>query len=644
MAKLRKKLTEYLFVLLTVMIGLSVTATLFMAQRHNVEARLNEHFNIAASDRINVITDAFQNNIAVSRSVVGFFNSSKNVTAQEFQSFASQILHSYPFIEAIEWAPRVEAKNREAFERLGRETVPHYRVKDIGKNGELVDAAARAEYFPIFYIEPVSSYTARVFGVDFMSNPQRRQAIEKAIDTGDTIVTPKVTLLSSHQPGVLFFSPVVIHNEVTGFIAAITPLNPLIAKAIEPLSKEWVNIIAHDITESEKPAEPLFTHASRLQKASDEEIIGIYNSATLRKEVDIEVGGRKWRITVLPANGHFEASHDNSSYIVLIVGILFTGMLAYYMITRLQENLRIRDEVDLRTRELLRTKQEVELILHSTSEGIIGLDENGMIDFSNDMAHGLLGYGLWEMQGQNFHDLLQHSELGGSIKSRMDSFVNQVLRGEKESCNIDSEVFFRKSGEAMEVEYTVSPMMDNGKVAGAVIIFRDITERKNNQLKLEHMASYDHLTGLANRRLFLELLGKALSRADRSGMNVGVIYMDLNDFKPINDTLGHAAGDELLRAFGKRVSAVLRDTDVMARLGGDEFAIIADNPGARSDCDTLIKRLNHSLKEKFLLGETDVTVTASIGIATYPDQAGTLDDLIAAADSAMYEAKKGKNR
>jgi diguanylate cyclase (GGDEF)-like protein len=508
---LRKTFLEYIFVVITVLVALLITAWAAASRHEAAKLKLAQTFQIAASDRINVINRTLQNNIAVTHSIVSFFNASDTVSRSEFSIFSAQILKEYPYIEALEWAPRIQAGQRGFYEALGRESVPGFMFKDFASNDAFTLSEARDLYYPVFYIAPISDSTMRVFGVDFMTNPVRRQAMEAAISTRSSAMTAKVQLVSSHQPGVLFFSPVFKNNELQGFVIAAVPLEEMVAAAIEPLNKEGVNIIAHDVTDFTAPNEPLFIHASRLKPASNEEVMSTYNAGGIRREAVITVANRQWRITIVPSEGYFEVPRGTSST-VLLIGVLFTIAVGYFMLVHIRENIRITGIVRERTKEL------------------------------------------------------------------------------------------------------------------------------------EQLARYDALTGLANRRLFMDLLRQALARASRSRSKVGVIYIDLNDFKPINDKLGHAAGDALLQEFGSRLGKTLREYDTLARLGGDEFAILADRIHTPSDYKAPLTRLLEAMGKPYTIFGNEVTVSASIGLALYPDHGTTLDDVLAAADSAMYEAKKDKGR
>jgi diguanylate cyclase (GGDEF)-like protein len=179
----------------------------------------------------------------------------------------------------------------------------------------------------------------------------------------------------------------------------------------------------------------------------------------------------------------------------------------------------------------------------------------------------------------------------------------------------------------------------------------EIAERQRLEELARHQASHDALTALPNRMLFLDRLGKSLARAERRGTPCALFYIDIDDFKPVNDRHGHHAGDELLKALSQRMLAAMRKVDTVARLGGDEFAAIMDEPADAADALLAAQRLADSLRKPYLLELRDqpqpveVRVGASIGIALYPQHAADLDALVLAADAVMYRAKRtGKNQ
>jgi diguanylate cyclase (GGDEF)-like protein len=198
--------------------------------------------------------------------------------------------------------------------------------------------------------------------------------------------------------------------------------------------------------------------------------------------------------------------------------------------------------------------------------------------------------------------------------------------------------------ESISVEIACRDLRDDPTVAGLVLTLRDVTERRRLEHELTHQAFHDALTGLANRVLFSDRVEHALDRAQRNGTLVGVLFIDLDDFKLVNDTLGHAAGDQLLVAAAQRITAALRSHDTPARLGGDEFAALIEDVDHPADLEEIAGRVLNALAQPFLVHGEQVSGVASIGLTTSAD-AGTAEDLLRQADLALYVAKgAGKGR
>ena len=161
----------------------------------------------------------------------------------------------------------------------------------------------------------------------------------------------------------------------------------------------------------------------------------------------------------------------------------------------------------------------------------------------------------------------------------------------------------------------------------------------HKQEELDRLASHDTLTGLPNRRLFFDRLHQALARAKRNQTHLALLYIDLDNFKDINDTLGHAAGDAVLCAVGQRLSQLVREADTVARLGGDEFIVLLDGAEDMRATELVLQRVREALSRPVLYQRTELQCDGSVGMSRYPDDATEVGDLIAAADQAMYEAK-----
>lgn len=203
----------------------------------------------------------------------------------------------------------------------------------------------------------------------------------------------------------------------------------------------------------------------------------------------------------------------------------------------------------------------------------------------------------------------------------------------------------RKDGEIRMVWERGAPVLNE---RGDIIAFEgfaeDITERVRIRAQIEHQASYDALTGLANRRLLNDRLGQAILRANRGHENIAVMFVDLDNFKIINDTFGHELGDELLKAMAERLSACVRTSDTVARQGGDEFVLLFNRYRDADELTTIAKRVQQAISQPWNSGRREFHITCSIGVAVYPNDGNTADMLLRNADAAMYRAKaNGRN-
>jgi diguanylate cyclase (GGDEF)-like protein/PAS domain S-box-containing protein len=293
---------------------------------------------------------------------------------------------------------------------------------------------------------------------------------------------------------------------------------------------------------------------------------------------------------------------------------------------------------------LERLSRQHEMVLKSAGEGIFGLDLDGNATFVNPAAARITGWEAEDLVGRPHHDVLHHTKPDGSPYPREECPIHAALEDGTTRGRHD-EVFWRKDGTSFPVEYMSSPILQDGEVVGAVVTFKNITKRKALEQQLQHQAFHDLLTGLPNRALFMDRLEHASTRANRRDSRVAVLFVDLDNFKVVNDSLGHKAGDQLLKAVAERVKSCLRPEDTPARLGGDEFTTLVEDVASVGEGVQIAERITDILQPPFVLEEQEVFITASIGISLNNSTQERAEDLLRHADLAMYWAKhKGKAR
>ncbi len=271
----------------------------------------------------------------------------------------------------------------------------------------------------------------------------------------------------------------------------------------------------------------------------------------------------------------------------------------------------------------------------NTADVIIILDEDDRIRYASPSAEPVLG--KEDLAGTPVADVIHPVD-----RARLTEVLAQVRADGGPEPGLDFRALGRRR-QAVMVEMHLRDLRADPTVGGVVLTLRDVTERRQLERELTHQAFHDALTGLANRVLFSDRLEHALARGRRDGSVVGVLFIDLDDFKIINDTLGHAVGDQLLVGVAERISGALRADDTAARLGGDEFAALIENVQEPGAVEETAQRILAALDEPFLINGEALSAVASIGVTTTPE-ADNADDLLRQADLALYVAKGAGKR
>jgi diguanylate cyclase (GGDEF)-like protein/PAS domain S-box-containing protein len=329
------------------------------------------------------------------------------------------------------------------------------------------------------------------------------------------------------------------------------------------------------------------------------------------------------------------------TYELSIVNLLDDATIEGIIVTAHDVSTRVLAELELRDamRELRETSSLLHATLESTADGILVVDTDRHITSMNSQF-----LRMWHLD-ENYITLGDDHVLVAAV-------IDQVKEPDRFLARVEELYHSPESDSQDTVEFNdgrifrrlSKPQYIDGNVVGRVWSFIDITTQKNLESDLERMAFYDDLTGLANRALFHDHVGHALARVERSGKFVAVLYLDLDNFKTINDSLGHSIGDGLLKAVGAQLVGCLRRSDTAARLGGDEFAILVEDMDNRQEALHLAERVMASLREPLVVASHRVATTASIGI-TFGAAGSTSEQLLRDADLAMYRAKEqGKDR
>jgi len=294
-------------------------------------------------------------------------------------------------------------------------------------------------------------------------------------------------------------------------------------------------------------------------------------------------------------------------------------------------------------RALLRLNQQLERerafndqILNYAAEGIMVVDADGVIDYANPAMGAMLGKEIDALKGENFLDLFKYARPDEKVKWQNSPFYRYWQ--ERKIYRLHEGTLLRNDAAEVPVTLSCAPLPRPQKAFVAMV--RDIATEQELRQRLEALIITDPLTGLLNRRGFYQATTAAIGRAKRNDNLLAILYIDLDRFKNINDSLGHDAGDDLLCHVASQIKAATRSYDMLARMGGDEFTVLLDGLKDYGDAAIIAEKLIKQIAEPYQLAGEKLSITASIGIACYGQAGEDVDSLLRAADMAMYEAKK----
>jgi diguanylate cyclase (GGDEF)-like protein/PAS domain S-box-containing protein len=314
---------------------------------------------------------------------------------------------------------------------------------------------------------------------------------------------------------------------------------------------------------------------------------------------------------------------------------LLAGHINGYSLPRAIRNIMERKMAE---EALFIEKERAQVTLNSIGEAVISTDIAGNVTYLNVVAERMIGWSQAEAKGQPFTNVFRivDSATRETMRSPMDLAIQE---NKPVGLAIDS-VLIRRDGVEASIENSAAPIRDRGgRVTGAVIVFHDISETRSMALKMSHLAQHDYLTDLPNRLLLNDRLTQAISLARRRRKQLAVLFLDVDRFKHINDSLGHLIGDKLLQSVARRLTKCVRGSDTVSRQGGDEFVVLLADVEHATAAGYSAAKILSAQAEKHCISEHDLNVTLSIGISVFPDDGEDAETLIKNADAAMYHAK-----
>lgn len=302
----------------------------------------------------------------------------------------------------------------------------------------------------------------------------------------------------------------------------------------------------------------------------------------------------------------------------------------------IEKILRISEEI------VYEQQERAQVTLNSIGDGVLTINLAGSVTYLNRVAEMMTGWSLNDSLGSPVEDVftLIEAETRKAVNP-----LSSTLKSDDAVKLQSNYLLVSRDGIESPIEFSVSPIHTRqNEVSGSAIVFHDVSETRAMAQKMLHMAQHDFLTGLANRALLTERLTRAIGLAQRKKKQVGLLFIDLDNFKQINDTLGHAVGDKLLQSVAKRLTDTVRATDTVCRQGGDEFVVLLTEIEHCRDAAQVAEKLIAEFALPHVIHECQIDVTLSIGVSIYPDDGNDVESLFQHADAAMYGAKTaGRN-
>lgn len=626
--------------LAVLLLGLTLTAAVTEYTRHQGQQsheRLEQGLLDDVADAIEV---KLKEDIDTINGVAGLFNASTTVSRQEFTKYYQTLRRdddSLAGIQGIGFSRFVPAAD---WQRL----IASVRAEGFA-DFSIRPAGPRLLGSSIVFLEPFDLRNQRAFGFDMYSEATRRQAMDRAAQTGMPSMSGRVRLLQERntgvQPGVLIYAPIYRKGTLTPPRDPSQYVESLVGWAYSPIRVgDLVSAALRTVNNPDLPGSAVLVHDGASSTGSsvifDNLRLSGHRALTDPQYQPIEIAGRTWLIGI-QLNRQQIGPHGWSMQ-VLIVAVLGTmGSTIAALITALLVNNHWMTRQALETAE--KANQERALastVFEASPQAMVVTDPLGRVISANQAFSRITGYASAEVLGHSL-SLLKSGRHEKEFYTRLWNDVNE--RGFWQG-----EIWNRlRDGEIRRHELSITAVRDRELcITHYVGMLQDITERHQVQEQIRHRALHDDLTGLPSRALLLERLNAALALAERQSSCVGLLFLDLNGFKPVNDEHGHAAGDRVLRLVAKRLRGGLYSEDLVARMGGDEFVVLVPRAGDLDElraCALRLQGLIRSCGEEF---DQPINISASIGVARAPEHGVTAGKLLAAADQAMYRAKQGE--
>mgnify|MGYP000477539703 CR=1 FL=1 len=642
-------------VLATLLLGSAITLALFFAVSAFEYDHVQSEFKRRAGNRIAALQAGLDDAVDKLATVNRLFVVNPELGRDEFAYFTAPILERAPYIRAIVFQRMVAHRERAAFEAGRRREQAFSGITEL-RDGKLAGAPVRPSYRVVDYMAPLAG-NRLALGLDAASRVEQAEAAQRACTSGETAMTGRYPMVlgGNDREGVALLRPVYRSgaggsgaarcNQLMGHTVVLLSIGRFVHGSLESrgmLAPEGFNVSLYDGAVAAEAQ--LAQRIGTAPRAADTRPLAV-RMALSRTPNDvhapIKVAGHTWLAVVSPDK------HRPTDFLAAIVvaagGTLITLLAAIQANILVLRASNVRKLVDERTAALSNANRKLKLLdqaIEASVSGTVIISARApyVIEYVNPAFEKMLGYSAADVVGRESGMLL------GRVDGRRDvPEIREALAMQREA-HVSLRVL-RKDGVAVWTDMYIAPMRDAaGAVSHFVIAHYDITDKKRSEDELVYRANHDVLTGLANRRLLADKLQDMIALAARRQRAIWLMFIDLDRFKRINDSLGHRVGDDFLKLMAERLRASVRGIDVVARLQGDEFMIAFPDTGDPPAIALIVQRVMARIADPVMVAGHELSVSCSAGVARYPGDGETPDVLIDNADMAMYKAKEqGRN-
>lgn len=455
----------------------------------------------------------------------------------------------------------------------------------------------------------------KAIDLDLMTRPAAR-FVEKAIRERRMTMNPPAVTVQGRLSTIARI-PLYRDGKLLGLVQGVIDIEKTLQMVLEDLDND--------------------THVY-LEDIAGKRFWGPQDYPTHSSKIMLNAGDTQW-IARVWVDGKDGTENGILSLLIWLGGGALLLSILFIVNRNFTESQRLAVAVKSKTMQLAASESRWRALLEQVHLLAVGLDRNGVVSYVNPFFCSVTGYKEDEVIGKNWFGKFHPSE----IETQLQDVFEKLRQGK--AANHFSNPVVTKSGQERSVSWFNARIVDGkGRFDGTLSIGEDVTVRQELEKRLDYLAYHDTVTGLPNRSLFLDRLQHAVKRAQRDNTLLALFIIDLDQFKNVNDSMGHFAGDILLQAAAQRLLCAVRSADTVARLGGDEFTILLENIKHIDYVKDVAEKILVGFSEAFNIEKNKLYITASVGIVIYPIEDDQVEDLLRAADTAMYYAKaSGRN-